>query len=77
MDIALGHYLEGPPNIQTDIIERDLQIYNLTLFTGISKYAAWYYLLSSPSIQLNIISKITFNYVTILRTYSRVLHLHP
>jgi hypothetical protein len=40
MDIALEHYLEGPPNIQIDIIDRDLQIYNLTLLTGISKYAA-------------------------------------
>jgi hypothetical protein len=77
MDIALGHYLQEPPNIQTDITERDLQIYNLTLFTGISKYAAWHYLQSSAIIQLNITSKITFNYVTILRTYKSVLQPHP
>jgi len=43
MDVALGHYLGGPPNIQTDITERALQLYNFTLFTGISKYAALYY----------------------------------
>lgn len=77
MDIALEHYLQEPPNIQTDTTERDFQIYNLTLITRISKYAAWHYLQSSPSIQFNIISKITFNYVTILRTYNRVLQPHP
>ena len=77
MDIALGHYLQEPPNIQIDITERDLQIYNLTLFTGISKYAAWHYLQSSPIIQLNITSKITFNYVTILRTYNSVSQPYP
>lgn len=77
MDIALGHYLEGPPNIQIDIIERDLHIQRDIIFTGISKYAAWYYSQSSPSTQLNITSKIPFNYVTILRTYSRVLQPHP
>jgi hypothetical protein len=58
MDIILGHYIEGPPNIKIDIIYRDLQRCSLALLTEFSKYTVY------------IISKITSNCVTIYNLQS-------
>jgi hypothetical protein len=44
-----------------------------TLFRQISKYIAWHYLEGSLNTQLDIISKITSNCVTILRTLGSCL----